>query len=1569
MSFVMCRPGGASAPFRRPAPFFARIVRVAFAALAVSLGTAADAHAELGQVRITEVLFQCSDGTSGKAFVELRAFGPGQSFEPGVHLAAFDGFDRLVFDAVDVFAARVGQSWPQDSTFLLAGATFPSVAGFAPDFTFNPAPVRPAGRIVLYRLDPVDSTRTTLDSLVYTNTTPVAVSPGHSMLRDFEGHCRETPFPSPKTFVGATTVLCPDKSTRLPVLGEAAFRCRDGGTQGQFLELLNSGSGTTCYDSDIGVRAYDHSGALIGEASDVFGSRTGQRWTVGTTFLLGDPRFASITSNGAPDGVLPFALDSLGGRIEVFVSTATGGRTITSTLAYGPGTALPVLPLAGASFVRSGSTYVTRVKPTPTTTAGVALDAGSCLGVILPQLVLRLREYGLQCLDGSGQGQFFEFEPSDAAITFPGGVGLRALGSNGTVLADVPDVFATLAGQAWPAGRPFLLASPALLAGTGIAADALLPTSTSAGSGQLVFYLMVTGEAATLQSIAYGSGTPRPSPAPGLSRRYEQGAYVEELRPSPENFAGQKLPPTGCYAGSSLGIRVAEFGTACIDGGERGQFVEFTTTRALYYHSRFRIRFYDHLGGFAGEHATPFANRLGQLWPAARSHLLAAPTFAESVSQPPDEYLPVTLDSVGGRVDVLDIAPGDTLVVESMAYGPGFAIPAPGPGHSVEILPGGGFLEREAPTPVNSHDQVVTAGLCLPPADPGFRIAEVAFSCADASVAAQFVEVVSERTRTLEGDIGLHVFGRTGDFRFTVAPLFRGRLLQTIPAGGKFLLANSGFGAKLGLGPDDALPGLLDPAGGMLLLYRSVEGEDLPIQTFAYGPGATMPPPMGTSLARRPDGSYAPTAPATPENFSGQTVQPSVCLPASFESFPLISEAALGCLASGVSGQFVELGNPGVNPIFDPTLRLRWFNREGTKIAEMTSPFGVRAGQPWPYPWSWLLANPGYVADGGALPDGALADTLDRLAGRLELYRVAADSEVVLRTVRYGAGAPAPKPGQSLDVVQSKVGVPTPLNSVGDTLRIVECPYPARDSHPWIREVMVRCAMGGVGGQFIELAASGDSLRLHPCVGLRAFDHLGGLVVELPHMSNSGQTLLWPADRSLLLGALDLNYSANVPASYGWSGALDTLGGRIELFFDCGDAKYVIDALAYGPGFVPLPRRGYSLQRDTRGAAWGEATPTPTNLLLQSSVPGQCYAGCQPTYCSVASPPWSTDASLDLTSSGVRFSLPDGSFWFSGRPRLQMLDDFVIEGLPAGTPVDFQVVLSGRVDERSCYCYYYGTWHGWVCYGHAYAVASLIDVASGRSVTSPRATGDFEQRISQHATAGTPFRMRLDASVATDWTASDCYATGSGRMYFVGLPPGAVVRSCHGYVQDGPVPVLVSTTETTLAPGRVTIVWRLTDATGLAATVQRRVRGDAAWAELATLPTDGDGRLSFVDDSVAPGGHYEYRLAWHDEQLGSGQSAWTAVDVPMPWRFTLAEVRPNPTSGPIEVAFQLPRDGEAVLELFDVAGRRVHEQRQRTEAGDHVVPLAAGSTLRPGLYLLRLRFEGERATRRVIVSR
>jgi hypothetical protein len=84
--------------------------------------------------------------------------------------------------------------------------------------------------------------------------------------------------------------------------------------------------------------------------------------------------------------------------------------------------------------------------------------------------------------------------------------------------------------------------------------------------------------------------------------------------------------------------------------------------------------------------------------------------------------------------------------------------------------------------------------------------------------------------------------------------------------------------------------------------------------------------------------------------------------------------------------------------------------------------------------------------------------------------------------------------------------------------------------------------------------------------------------------------------------------------------------------------------------------------------------------------------------------------------------------------------------------------------------------------------------------------------------------------------------------------------------------------------------------------------------------------------------------------------------------FALEPVLPNPgRAGAMRVAFALPTTAPAMLEWFDVRGRRMASREVGSlGVGRHSIALT-GARLAPGSYVVRLRQGAASATRRVTV--
>ncbi len=180
-------------------------------------------------------------------------------------------------------------------------------------------------------------------------------------------------------------------------------------------------------------------------------------------------------------------------------------------------------------------------------------------------------------------------------------------------------------------------------------------------------------------------------------------------------------------------------------------------------------------------------------------------------------------------------------------------------------------------------------------------------------------------------------------------------------------------------------------------------------------------------------------------------------------------------------------------------------------------------------------------------------------------------------------------------------------------------------------------------------------------------------------------------------------------------------------------------------------------------------------------------------------------------------------------------------------------------------------------------------------------------------------------------------------------------------------PALVSLAGADAEFDRVTLNWYSGSPRVSEAYVYRLDGGE--WTLKGAVTRDVRGQLRYVDEDVRPGVRYSYRLGVRigDQELFMGE-----VSVVVPGRATLSlsGVTPNPTDRDMWVTFALPDAAPASLSLWDISGRRLRSREVGPLGGGrHVLNVAEGLTLAPGVYILRLERAGQVVTERVSVLR
>ncbi len=182
-----------------------------------------------------------------------------------------------------------------------------------------------------------------------------------------------------------------------------------------------------------------------------------------------------------------------------------------------------------------------------------------------------------------------------------------------------------------------------------------------------------------------------------------------------------------------------------------------------------------------------------------------------------------------------------------------------------------------------------------------------------------------------------------------------------------------------------------------------------------------------------------------------------------------------------------------------------------------------------------------------------------------------------------------------------------------------------------------------------------------------------------------------------------------------------------------------------------------------------------------------------------------------------------------------------------------------------------------------------------------------------------------------------------------------------------PTPTLVSLVNAEASVDRVLLRWYSAEP-GIVASVERRAEGED-WATLGSVAPDGGGLLIFEDLNVAAGARYDYRLAV--ESGGQVEYAGqTRVEVPSRAVLAFLGTRPNPGDGRLLVAFSLATREPAMIEVLDVAGRRLLvRDLTGLGPGSHALALDERPRFPAGIYLVRITQGARRVSGKAAIVR
>jgi hypothetical protein len=194
---------------------------------------------------------------------------------------------------------------------------------------------------------------------------------------------------------------------------------------------------------------------------------------------------------------------------------------------------------------------------------------------------------------------------------------------------------------------------------------------------------------------------------------------------------------------------------------------------------------------------------------------------------------------------------------------------------------------------------------------------------------------------------------------------------------------------------------------------------------------------------------------------------------------------------------------------------------------------------------------------------------------------------------------------------------------------------------------------------------------------------------------------------------------------------------------------------------------------------------------------------------------------------------------------------------------------------------------------------------------------------------------------------------------------GALGEGC-----DVPTPTELATLTIARVALGIEIRWGW-EGSGLVS-VERAPQVTGPWLEVATERATEGGVTVDLDRSALREQTYWYRLVINDGNVS--RVLGSPVEVPSaPMAFVLGTVEPNPSRGPVQINFVVPRQALIALEVFDIQGRKVASLAEGVwQAGAHRVEWAGQrgrASVAAGIYLIRYRFPGGQELRRIALAR
>jgi hypothetical protein len=221
--------------------------------------------------------------------------------------------------------------------------------------------------------------------------------------------------------------------------------------------------------------------------------------------------------------------------------------------------------------------------------------------------------------------------------------------------------------------------------------------------------------------VAYGGPAQPPAPPLGNALTLQaSGTYALDLAPAPVNFAGATGAGSACYCPGPLcadaaftGVRLDEAAFQCANTATETAFLVLRADApGQKFESGLAIRAKDRFGNTLFDQGNLFPGRPdGTPWPQGSAWLIAKPDLATVTPVAPDLVLPGALDPLGGTIVLYDRRI-DGGVIQTLAYGPSTAVPAPLPGQALHRAPDDTWTATSVQDPENAAGAHATVTVC-----------------------------------------------------------------------------------------------------------------------------------------------------------------------------------------------------------------------------------------------------------------------------------------------------------------------------------------------------------------------------------------------------------------------------------------------------------------------------------------------------------------------------------------------------------------------------------------------------------------------------------------------------------------------------------------------------------------------------------------------------------------------------------------------------------------------------------------------------------------------------------------